>query len=95
MDFRICLAPKYYGYSISVQSYELYPHLAQLDIIDVTMSHIHTYLLADKSTEYLVKFSINYYDNRVKNSRPGDARDCSPKLFLQSLYRAFRPKRFE
>ena len=38
MDFRICLAPKYHGCLISDQSYEFYPHLAQLDIIDVTMS---------------------------------------------------------
>ena len=30
-DFRIGLAPKYHGYSISTKSYEFCLHLAQLD----------------------------------------------------------------
>ena len=39
VDFRICLAPKYHGYSILDQSHEFGPHLAQLDNLDVTLSH--------------------------------------------------------
>ena len=34
------MAPKYYGYSILAQSYEFYPHLAQLDNLDFTLSLI-------------------------------------------------------
>ena len=40
MDFMICLASKYNGYSKLAKSCKFYPHLAQLDIIDVTLSHI-------------------------------------------------------
>ena len=36
--FRIVLAPKYHGYSISGQRYEFYLHLAQLDNLDFTKS---------------------------------------------------------
>ena len=38
VNFRICLAPKYHGYSISAHSYELRHHLAQLDNLDFTLS---------------------------------------------------------
>ena len=40
MYFRICLAPKYHGYSISAQNYEFCSHLAQLDNLDFTLSHM-------------------------------------------------------
>ena len=40
VDFRIPLAPKYYGYSILAQSYEFFPHLAQLYNLDFTLSRI-------------------------------------------------------
>ena len=40
VDFRIPLAPKYYGYSILAQSYEFFPHLAQLYNLDFTLSCI-------------------------------------------------------
>ena len=35
------MAPKYHGYSILAQTYEFYPHLVQLDIFDVTLSHMN------------------------------------------------------
>ena len=38
VDFRICLAPKDHGYSISSQRYDVYTHLAQLDNLDFTLS---------------------------------------------------------
>ena len=37
VDFRICLALKYHGYSLSAQRYEFCPHLAQIDNLDLTM----------------------------------------------------------
>ena len=36
--FRICLAPKNHGYSISALNYDFYPHLAQLDNLNFTLS---------------------------------------------------------
>ena len=45
VDFRILLAPKYHGYSISAQSYEFFPHLAQLDNLDLKMSHMQSSVL--------------------------------------------------
>ena len=39
-DFTFSLALKYHGYSISAQSYELYPHLAELNNLDFTLSRI-------------------------------------------------------
>ena len=38
LDFRMCAAPKYHGFSISAQSYEFCPPLAQLDNLDVKLS---------------------------------------------------------
>ena len=40
VDLRIYLAKKNHGYSISAQSYDFYPHLIQLDILDFTLSRI-------------------------------------------------------
>ena len=40
VDFKICLATKYHGYSITAQSYEFYPPLVQLDNLDFTLSHL-------------------------------------------------------
>ena len=37
VDFMLCLAPKYHGYSISAQIYEFYPHLAELKNLDFTL----------------------------------------------------------
>ena len=45
LDFRISLAKKYHGYSISAESYEFCPHLAQLDNLDFTLSQIYIFLL--------------------------------------------------
>ena len=39
VDLRIYLAQKNHGSSISVQSYDFYPRLAKLDILDFTLSH--------------------------------------------------------
>ena len=38
VDLRIYLAQKNHGCSISAQSYDLYLHLAQLDILQSTLS---------------------------------------------------------
>ena len=40
VDLRIYLAQKNHGYSISSQSYDFCPHLAQLNTLDFTLSHI-------------------------------------------------------
>ena len=48
VDFRICLPPKYHGFSISAQSYEFCPHLAQLDNLDFTMSRNPVYYEREK-----------------------------------------------
>ena len=37
VDFIFCLAPTHHGYSISAQSYEFWPHLAELDNLDFTL----------------------------------------------------------
>ena len=39
VNMRICLAPKNHGYLKSAHSYDFYPHLAQLDNLDFTLSH--------------------------------------------------------
>ena len=41
VDLRIYLAQKNHGSSISVQSYDFYPRLTKLDILDFTLSHTH------------------------------------------------------
>ena len=41
VDLKIYLAKKNHGYSISAQSYDFCPHLLQLDILDLTLSHMH------------------------------------------------------
>mgnify|MGYP000574827467 CR=1 FL=1 len=38
VDLRIYLAQKNHGSSISVQSYDFYPRLTKLDILDFTLS---------------------------------------------------------
>ena len=53
VDFRVCVAPKYNGYSISAQSYKFYPHLAQLYNLDFTLSPTHL--------KWYYKFSTNVY----------------------------------
>ena len=40
VGLRVYLASKNYGYSISAQSNEFYLHLAQLDILEFTLSYI-------------------------------------------------------
>ena len=40
VDFRIHLAHKNHGYSISAQIYDCCPHLRKLDILDFTLSLI-------------------------------------------------------
>ena len=43
VEFRICLAPKYHGNSISVQSYDFCPHLAKLNAWFQTFSYSDLY----------------------------------------------------
>ena len=45
VDIRVYLAQTNHGYSISAQSYEFYLHLAQLDILEFTLSCMHIYQL--------------------------------------------------
>ena len=45
VDLRVYLAQKNHSYSISAQSYEFYLHLAQLDILEFTLSRMHIYQL--------------------------------------------------
>ena len=47
VDFRICLAPKNHGYKILAQSYDFYLHLAQLVILEFTLSLIHFHNMFD------------------------------------------------
>ena len=62
VNFRICLALKYHGNSISANSYDFCPHLAQLDTLDFTLSHrgyrVHNngynYLVLSSSIEFVV-----------------------------------------
>ena len=44
VKFRIRLAPKYHGNSISAQSYDFCSHLAKLNTLDFTLSHIQTHI---------------------------------------------------
>ena len=53
VNFRICLALKYHGNSISAQSYDFCPHLAQLDTLDFTLSH-RGYRVHNNGYNYLV-----------------------------------------
>ena len=39
---RLTWSVKYHGYSISSQSYEFYSHLAQLEYLYLTLSHIES-----------------------------------------------------
>ena len=48
VDFRIFLSPKCYGYLTTDPSYAFFLHLAQLDNLDFTMSHIRIFLLTRK-----------------------------------------------
>ena len=41
VDFRIRLAPKNHGYSVSAQSYNFGPRLRKLDILDFTLYLMH------------------------------------------------------
>ena len=50
VEFRIHLAPKYHGNSISAQSYDFCPPLAQLDTLDFTLSRV--LILAINTIEY-------------------------------------------
>ena len=38
VGFRICLAPKNYGCSVSAPNYDFCPRLRKLDILDFTLS---------------------------------------------------------
>ena len=50
VDLRIYLAQKNHGYSISAQSYDFCPHLAQLNIFDFTLSPVLLLLLLGASS---------------------------------------------
>ena len=41
VDLRIYLAQKNHGHSLSAQSYDFFPHLRKLDILDFTLSPMY------------------------------------------------------
>ena len=82
VDFKICLAPKYHGYSISAQSYEFYPHMAQLDNLDFTMP-CKTAPRCESQTMQLSPQILSHFKKKISSC-------CFPKFlglrFLKNIF---------